>query len=212
ASAFGGRIPHLALERPGRPACAEDGDAGRGGSRRRALRRGERRGEAARRRACGPGPSRRRSRRTQPGTKSRARTRAAGRPAARGAARAAQAQADEAVAGVGRTPAGREAPPLACQAPACGHGRVSELTWRQVIARRLARSHLLDPAPRTRVVDVVRDVDLIQAQVLSAAEIGLCLRVRGITAADVRRELYQRRSLVKTWSLRGTLHLVPADE
>jgi hypothetical protein len=89
---------------------------------------------------------------------------------------------------------------------------VSELTWRQVIARRLARSHLLDPAPRTRVVDVVRDVGLIQAQVLSAAEIGLCLRVRGITAADVRRELYQRRSLVKTWSLRGTLHLVPADE
>ena len=89
---------------------------------------------------------------------------------------------------------------------------MSELTWRHVIARRLARSHLLDPAPRTRVVDVVRDVGLIQAQVLSAAEIGLCLRVRGITATDVRRELYQRRSLVKTWSLRGTLHLVPADE
>ncbi|HEX7311470.1 MAG TPA: winged helix DNA-binding domain-containing protein [Gaiellaceae bacterium] len=89
---------------------------------------------------------------------------------------------------------------------------MSELTWRQVIARRLARSHLLDPALRTRLVDVVRDVGLIQAQVLSAAEIGLCLRVDGITAADVRRELYQRRSLVKTWSLRGTLHLVPADE
>ena len=89
---------------------------------------------------------------------------------------------------------------------------MSDLTWRQVIARRLARSHLLEPAPRTRVVDVVRDVGLIQAQVLSAAEIGLCLRVHGITVADVRHELYQRRSLVKTWSLRGTLHLVPADE
>ncbi len=87
-----------------------------------------------------------------------------------------------------------------------------ELTWRQVIARRLARSHLLDAAPRTRLVDVVRDVGLIQAQVLSAAEIGICVRVRGATVADVRRELYERRTLVKTWSIRGTLHLVPADE
>ncbi len=87
-----------------------------------------------------------------------------------------------------------------------------ELTWPQVIARRLGRSHLLDAAPRTKLVDVVRNVGLIQAQVLSAAEIGVCVRVRDVTAADVRRELYDRRSLVKTWSLRGTLHLVPADE
>jgi hypothetical protein len=80
------------------------------------------------------------------------------------------------------------------------------------MARRLARSHLLEPAPRARLVDVVREVGLIQAQVLSAAEIGVCVRVRGARAADVRRELYERRSLVKTWSIRGTLHLVPADE
>jgi hypothetical protein len=89
---------------------------------------------------------------------------------------------------------------------------VVELTWRQVIARRLARSHLLDPGPRARLVEVVRNVGLIQAQVLSAAEIGVCVRVRGLTVADVRRELYERRTLVKTWSIRGTLHLVPADE
>jgi hypothetical protein len=90
--------------------------------------------------------------------------------------------------------------------------RVRALTWRQVIARRLARSQLLDPAPRDRLVDVVRDVGLVQAQVLSAAEIGIGVRVRDVTSADVRRELYERRTLVKTWSIRGTLHLVPADE
>jgi hypothetical protein len=89
---------------------------------------------------------------------------------------------------------------------------VRALTWPQVIARRLARSRLAQPAPRDQLVDVVRDVALIQAQVLSAAEIGVATRVRGATAADVRYELYERRSLVKTWSLRGTLHLVPADE
>lgn len=87
-----------------------------------------------------------------------------------------------------------------------------EVTTRQIVSRRLARSHLLRPAPRTRLVEVVRTGPLVQAQVASAAEIAIGVRVRKITAADVHRELYERRSLVKTWSIRGTLHLVPADE
>jgi winged helix DNA-binding protein len=86
------------------------------------------------------------------------------------------------------------------------------LTWPEVIARRVARSHLLEPAPRGQLLDVVRDVALVQAQVLPAAELGIGVRVRGVSAADVRAELYERRTLVKTWSIRGTLHLVPADE
>ena len=81
-----------------------------------------------------------------------------------------------------------------------------------MIARRLARSFLLEPAPPGRLADVVAAVGLIQAQAKEAAELGLALRVEGATAADVRRELYERRSLVKTWALRSTLHLVPADE
>ena len=35
---------------------------------------------------------------------------------------------------------------------------------------------------------------------------------RGVTVAHVRRELYERRTLVKTWSIRGTLHLVPGRD
>jgi hypothetical protein len=87
-----------------------------------------------------------------------------------------------------------------------------DLTWRQVIARRLARSRLVRPAPRTRLVDVVRETALIQAQVAAAAELGLSARVRGLTRAHVHDALYRRRDLVRTWSLRGTMHLVPADE
>jgi len=87
-----------------------------------------------------------------------------------------------------------------------------ELSWRQVVGRRLARSHLLEPASRRRLVDVVRDVGLIQAQMLSAAELGIGIRLAQGTVDDVRSELYERRTLVKTWSIRGTLHLVPADE
>lgn len=86
------------------------------------------------------------------------------------------------------------------------------LTWPQVLARRIARSHLVEPAPAERLLDVVRDVGGIHAQVGSAAELSIGARVEGITQRDVRRELWERRTLVKVWSLRGTLHLHPADE
>jgi hypothetical protein len=58
----------------------------------------------------------------------------------------------------------------------------------------------------------VRDVGGIHAQVMAAAELSLCARVDGITQQDVRDALWTRRSLVKAWTLRGTLHLHPADE
>ena len=86
------------------------------------------------------------------------------------------------------------------------------LTWDAVLARRLARSHLAKPAPRTRLVEVVREVGGIHAQVMSAAELSLSARVRGLTQAHVSKALWEERSLVKTWTLRGTLHLHPADE
>ena len=90
--------------------------------------------------------------------------------------------------------------------------RGMELTWADVRARRLARSHLSKPAPRTRLVEVVREVGGIHAQVMSAAELALSARVRGLTQKHVSRALWEERSLVKTWTLRGTLHIHAADE
>ena len=86
------------------------------------------------------------------------------------------------------------------------------LTWDEVRARRIARSHLGERAPADRLVDVVRDVCGIHAQVMGSAELQLAARVDGITQADVREALWERRELVKTWTLRGTLHIHPADE
>src|SRR6266571_5510510 len=83
--------------------------------------------------------------------------------------------------------------------------------WDEVRRGRLARSHLLKPAPKKRLVGVVRDTCGIHAQVLASAELALSARVKGITHADVRGELWER-TLVKTWTMRGTLHLHPADE
>jgi len=77
---------------------------------------------------------------------------------------------------------------------------------------RLVRSHLVERAPAERLVDVVRDVCGIHAQVMGSAELQLAARVEGITQADVRAALWEDRSLVKTWTLRWTLHLHPADE
>jgi Winged helix DNA-binding domain len=87
-----------------------------------------------------------------------------------------------------------------------------KLTWDQVRARRLARNQLARRASRTKLVEVVRDVGGLQAQILTAAEIGAGIRVASVTRDDVRRALWEERTLVKTWSLRNTLHLVPADE
>ncbi len=79
-------------------------------------------------------------------------------------------------------------------------------------ASRLARSHLAVRAPASRLVDVVRDVCGIHAQVMGSAELQLAARVEGITQGDVREALWERRTLAKTWTTRGTLHIHPADE
>jgi hypothetical protein len=52
----------------------------------------------------------------------------------------------------------------------------------------------------------------IHAQVLSAGELGLAMRVEGATRTDVRRALWDERTLVKAHGIRGTVHLLPADE
>ena len=91
-------------------------------------------------------------------------------------------------------------------------GVVVALDWEHIRRGRLARSHLVDRAPRKRLVDVVRDVCGIHAQVMGAAELSISARVDSITQEDVRAELWEKRSLVKAWTIRGTLHIHPADD
>jgi hypothetical protein len=86
------------------------------------------------------------------------------------------------------------------------------VSWDDVRAGRVARSHLAERAPADRLAEVVRDVCGIHAQVMGSAELQLAARVDGITQADVRAALWERRELAKTWTVRGTLHIHPADE
>lgn len=79
-------------------------------------------------------------------------------------------------------------------------------------AGRVARSHLAQRVPAERLVEVVRDICGIHAQVMGSAELQLAVRVEGITQADVREALWERRTIAKTWTTRDTLHIHPADE
>ncbi len=86
------------------------------------------------------------------------------------------------------------------------------LKWHQVHSWRLMQHGL---SPRLNARDVVQAVTRtagIQAQVQSAAELALCTRVEGLTPQDVKSALWQDHVLVKTWAMRGTLHLLSASE
>jgi hypothetical protein len=61
-------------------------------------------------------------------------------------------------------------------------------------------------------VEVARHLGGVHAQVQASAELQLAARVDGIAQQDVRNALWRDRTLVKAWTLRGTLHLHPADE
>ena len=89
---------------------------------------------------------------------------------------------------------------------------MAEVGWDEVRARRLARSSLIERASSDRLVAVVGELCGVHAQVQAAAELQLAERVDGIVQADVRAALWEKRSLVKAWTLRGTLHLHPASE
>jgi len=59
---------------------------------------------------------------------------------------------------------------------------------------------------------VLKDVCGLQAQLLSAAWLGVRARSRGIQVADLDAALNERRSIVRSWLMRGTLHVVAAED
>src|SRR3954447_13164425 len=86
------------------------------------------------------------------------------------------------------------------------------LTWPQVFARRMRRHGLIEPVPAKRLAEQVGVICGAHAQVISAAEVSIGLRVKGVTQADVRAALWEARTLVKSFGPRGTVHVLdPRD-
>ena len=81
-----------------------------------------------------------------------------------------------------------------------------------MLAWRVARQGLAERAPRGDWPAVVGRICGLHAQVQASAELTLWARVDGLGAGAVAEALWTDRTLVRTWAMRGTLHLLPAGE
>ena len=89
---------------------------------------------------------------------------------------------------------------------------MTSITGEAVRAFRLTRHALVERAPADRLVDIVRAVGGVHAQLASSAEMALAARLDGLPRDAVRKALDDERTLAKTWMPRGTLHLIAADD
>jgi hypothetical protein len=86
------------------------------------------------------------------------------------------------------------------------------IEWPRVMAFRTRRHHLHQRAPRRALLKVVAAICGMQAQGMSSVELALWARIEDLTPADVRDALWKQRRLVKTWAMRGTLHVLRAED
>ena len=84
------------------------------------------------------------------------------------------------------------------------------VSWEQVLGWRLARQHL-DPVDGASSVEIIRRLCGVQAQLPSAAALAVAVRQASPDLNAVSRALAGR-TVVRTWAMRGTLHLLPADD
>jgi Winged helix DNA-binding domain len=76
---------------------------------------------------------------------------------------------------------------------------------------RVASQHLHRPRRRS-ATEMVRHLLGVQAQMYPAAVQALQARTEGLTAEAVDRARLRSRSIVRTWAMRGTLHLITAED
>ncbi len=87
----------------------------------------------------------------------------------------------------------------------------ASLTWDQVLAWRLAQQGLGESSSvPSDPVALIGHLAGVQTQVESSAL--QVLAVRGAGRVDLDALLWRDRALLKTWAMRGTLHLLPAAE
>lgn len=86
------------------------------------------------------------------------------------------------------------------------------LTWSQVNAWRLTQHRLVNRGAWDEILSTISAIGGLHAQLMSAAELALCTRVDDILPADLAQALWQLRTVVKTWLMRGTLHLVTTED
>ena len=87
-----------------------------------------------------------------------------------------------------------------------------KLTWRKAAAWRVQRHYLDKRAPAGSLLEAASRLCGLHAQLMSSAELMAWARVEDLKRDAVRQALWAERTLLKTWAMRGTLHLLPAKE
>ena len=87
-----------------------------------------------------------------------------------------------------------------------------KISWQQAAAWRARRHHLDKRAATGNLLAVASRLCGLHAQVMSCAELTAWARVQGLKRGAVAHALWEQRTLVKTWAMRGTLHLLPSGE
>lgn len=77
---------------------------------------------------------------------------------------------------------------------------------------RMRSQRLAPETAAASVLEACRAVAGLQAQSWSATPLGVRARTRVVTAADVEHARLVDRSVIRTWSLRGTLHLTATED
>lgn len=75
----------------------------------------------------------------------------------------------------------------------------------------LHKQHLTEESKGDDVVQVVKDVCTLHAQVPTTPYLSLFQRIRDFNQEDLERELYRKKSLVKVKCMRGTLFILPKE-
>jgi Winged helix DNA-binding domain len=100
--------------------------------------------------------------------------------------------------------------------PAQAHGKASRMATIRIepdlaCALRMA-GHGLGAVPKPDVAAVARETGGVQAQNPGAARLGVRARLRGLGPGRVEQAHDLDREVVTSWLMRGTLHLVPAED
>jgi hypothetical protein len=82
----------------------------------------------------------------------------------------------------------------------------------RLAARRSAAQLLHRPADVGDAADVARAICGAQAQDMAAGRLAFRARSRRLWASDVDRGRSEERSLVRTWAMRGTMHLLATED
>jgi hypothetical protein len=89
---------------------------------------------------------------------------------------------------------------------------MTDISLHAVRGFRMRRQHLIERAPAGHLLEGVEAVHGIQAQIAAHAQFAVAQRIERCTPAEIDRALWQERSLIKTWVMRGTVHWLPATE